>query len=701
MWKHHTYLILAAVLLATTTHAWAQDEASLLAVLRSDAGIQEKSAACRQLAQFATKEAVPTLAAMLGDEQLSHMARYAMETIPDPSVDEALRDALGKLQGRPRLGVIGSLGVRRDAAAVDALAALLRGTDAAQAAARALGCIGTPAAAQALQEALPATTGPDQKNVCEGLLRCAEAMSVEGHEAAAQAIYDHLHGAADLPLYIRAAGLRGAILIRGKDGAALVAQALEGPEYALAAMAVRAAMESPAPEITQTLADALPKASAERKGLLIVALADSGESQVLPAVLQAAQDGDDQLRIQAMRALRRMGDASCVSVLLAAATEENEEVARTALETLESLQDKAVEDQIAERLSQAQGQLRIVLLDLARRRRTAAATPALWQAADDADMAIRLAALAGLGAALDPAELPKLIERLNSTEGDQETAALDKALCEVALRAADREAVAGQLAAAMNSAGAAVKARILETLNTVSGTAALETVAAAARSRDAQLRDAAYRVLGRWNSADAGPVLLELHNAASDERLQTRAIRAYIRIARQFDMPAEDRAAMCRTALTTAQRDADKQLILEILLRYPSEQMQAIAEEAAKIPALKDQALMVIAGMSSDEVSRAELGRALAQAGQQTVQLEIVQAEYGAGEQVKDVTDMLRQRAKNYRIIFLPSTSYNESFGGDPAPDVQKKLTIKYQINGKDGEVVLNENAMIVLPMPK
>ena len=47
------------------------------------------------------------------------MARYALETIPDPSVDDALRDALGKLKGRPLLGVIGSLGVRRDAKAVD------------------------------------------------------------------------------------------------------------------------------------------------------------------------------------------------------------------------------------------------------------------------------------------------------------------------------------------------------------------------------------------------------------------------------------------------------------------------------------------------------------------------------------------------------------------------------------------------------
>ncbi len=152
------HLILAAVLLAiAASHSFAQ-EAELIAVLRSEATPQEKSAACRKLARIATKEAVPALAALLGDEKLSHMARYALETIPDPSVDAALRDALGKVQGQARLGVIGSLGVRGDLKAVGALAGLLKGTDAdaAQAAARALGNIGASEAAEELEAALPA-----------------------------------------------------------------------------------------------------------------------------------------------------------------------------------------------------------------------------------------------------------------------------------------------------------------------------------------------------------------------------------------------------------------------------------------------------------------------------------------------------------------------------------------------------------------
>ena len=50
------------------------------------------------------------------------MARYGLEPIPDPAVDAALRDALGKVKGRLLVGVIGSIGVRRDPKAVPALA---------------------------------------------------------------------------------------------------------------------------------------------------------------------------------------------------------------------------------------------------------------------------------------------------------------------------------------------------------------------------------------------------------------------------------------------------------------------------------------------------------------------------------------------------------------------------------------------------
>ena len=108
----------ASVWAATLTVSAQSPEETLLAVLKSDAPQQQKADACIELGRVGTRAAVAPLAALLAEEKFSHMARYGLETIPDPAVDAALRAALERLNGRLLVGVIQSVGVRRDAAAV-------------------------------------------------------------------------------------------------------------------------------------------------------------------------------------------------------------------------------------------------------------------------------------------------------------------------------------------------------------------------------------------------------------------------------------------------------------------------------------------------------------------------------------------------------------------------------------------------------
>jgi hypothetical protein len=83
------------------------------------------------------------------------------------------------------------------------------------------------------------------------------------------------------------------------------------------------------------------------------------------------------------------------------------------------------------------------------------------------------------------------------------------------------------------------------------------------------------------------------------------------------------------------------------------------------------------------------------------VKVEIIKAEYGAGTAQKDVTEALQRHVRDLAVITLPSSSYNDSFGGDPVPGTAKTLKVQYRINGKSGDVSFAENALIVLPMPK
>ncbi len=131
-------------------------ESEALKVLASDAKTYDKAMACDLLGRVGTAKAVPALAKLLADAQLNDYARDGLERIPDPAAGKALLDALKTLVGDLRVGVIITLGDRREKAAVPALATIAKGSDAtaAGAALAALAQIGTEDAAKAILDAL-------------------------------------------------------------------------------------------------------------------------------------------------------------------------------------------------------------------------------------------------------------------------------------------------------------------------------------------------------------------------------------------------------------------------------------------------------------------------------------------------------------------------------------------------------------------
>ncbi len=171
----------------------AEKEKQLIGVLQT-AAAPEKAIACKQLAIHGSKAAVPELAKLLADEQLTSWARIALEAIPDPAADEALRGRLGSLKGRLAVGTINSIGVRRDAGAVDPLIARLKDPDAdvASAAAVALGRIAGAAATGALRQSLAAAPAGVRSAVAEGCILCAERLMADGKDKEAAEIYDEV-----------------------------------------------------------------------------------------------------------------------------------------------------------------------------------------------------------------------------------------------------------------------------------------------------------------------------------------------------------------------------------------------------------------------------------------------------------------------------------------------------------------------------
>ncbi|MFO0913116.1 MAG: HEAT repeat domain-containing protein [Pirellulales bacterium] len=692
---------LAVLLLATwlvPAIATAQsDEPSLIRVLQSESPKADKALACKGLAVHGTAQAIPALAPLLADQELASWARIALEAIPDPAADAALRDAVGKLDGNLLIGVINSIGVRRDSQAVTLLAERLNAdnTDVAVAAALSMGRIGDGAAADALLSQLNNDNAAVRSAAAEGCVRCAEHRLAAGETPLATRLYDAARGA-DVPRARKIEATRGAIVVRGVEGIPLLEEQLLSNDRHFFSLGLSTARELPGEQVTAAVAKLIEKLPANRQALVLLVLADRHDAAALPTVLEVARKGPTEARLAALEALGQLGAASSLPVLLEVAQEGESEVAQVALETLAGLSGAEIDQQLIDRLGQSSGAARRQLIEVIGRRRIAAAAPALIAALKDSDASTRQQAAVSLGETVSQQDLGVLVDYLVSVSGsaDQLPPVL-QALKNACVRMPNRDACAELLAKAMAKAPAGGKSALLETMAAVGGTKALQSVGETARSGDAELQDLATRLLGNWMTADAAPVLQKLAEQPQ-HKYQLRSLRGLIRIARQFVLEDAQRAELCQAALKAAKRNDEKLMVLEIVERYPSLPMLGVATQAAQDPALKEAAVKSALTVAQHLGDSDEVRTQLEKLGLKPVKVEIVKAEYGAQGQFKDVSDILRRHAGVTPLIRLPS-GYNDTFGGDPAPGIPKQLKVTFRLDGKQAEATFLENDLILL----
>jgi HEAT repeat protein len=569
------FALLVALLFASTVQLFGQtvppatkeNVDKLIAVITSDAPQKEKVDACRQLSVIGTKDAIAPLAALLGDEKLSHMARYALEPIPDPAVDDALRDALGKLKGRPLVGVITSIGVRRDAKAVAAVSKMLQNqdSDVVLAAARSLGTIGNQPAAKSLRGALKNVSAANQLAVCEGLLRCAESLAAKGQSDQAIKIYDQLRSLKTAH-EVRAGALRGAILVRGKEGLALLREHLRSDDYILFSAAVQASYELPKDKaVTDVLTDGLSKLPADNQILVILALGKRGDAAALPTLFALAKSGEKTVRIAAIQALPAIGHSSAVPVLVELLADADRQISEAAQESLAAFSGNEADTAVIAMFNSGKTDERLTALEIIGRRRMTTSVPLLLKAAGDADPKVRSAAIKKVGELGGPAELPALLNLLMDLKESQDINAAEQALLDVCSKADNPQSYNENFIGLLSQAQPAQKSSLLRVLGAIGGANALKAVREAVNDSDAQVHTAALRALSGWKTIDAAPELLALAKSAGNPNDKTICLRGYIGLAARSELPADQRLSMCREATGLIERNEEKKLLLGAL----------------------------------------------------------------------------------------------------------------------------------------
>jgi HEAT repeat protein len=496
------------------------------------------------------------------------------------------------LDGLLLVGTINSIGARRSASAVDVLVRRLNEGDeqVASAAAIALGKIGNEAAIQAGHQAFANATPAVRSAIAEAGILAAERRLAEGKNEAAAELYDLVRNA-DIPQQRILEATRGAIIARGDEGIPLLVEQLKSQGNDRFQFALSTSRELAGRKIVDALATQLAAVPPERAALIVHAIGDRADAVLPAAVLQAAKVGEGQVRLAAIQLVGRLGDASAVPTLLETATGSDAEIAQAAKAALIRLPGKNVDSEIASRLPSAKGKSQLILIELVGERRFEA-TPELVNAMNSSDKSIRDTALIALGETVKFDDLKVLISKLVTAKNDADREITEKALLTASIRMPNREATAAKLTDSMSNASPTAKASMMRILGAMGGPKALETIAAEVKSGDEQMQDVGTNVLGKWMTADAAPVLLEItKDPSNDKKYKVRALRGYLRIARQLKIPDDERIEMCRQALAIAERPDERGLALDALKQCPSAEAVELASSLLDDRELRDRAV--------------------------------------------------------------------------------------------------------------
>ena len=567
-------------------------EQQLAKMLGGPVSDEAKYVICRMLAQIGTDASLPVLQKMLVDEKTAHIACLAMGVNPSPKAGAALREALGAAKGKALVCIIGVLGDRRDQEGTAAIGNLTTSTDAAvvEAALAALGRIGSLPAADILAKARASADAKVRTQASLASLQCAERLAAAGKKNEAAAIYQDLSKVKGMEL-VRRGAIVGILALGGPEAVSLAISTLRNDNRMMRATAISAIPALQGEGIAEKFAAELPSQPAAVQALLVEALASRTEPAVRAIIASAARNQSPEVRVAALKALAKVGDASSVAALARAAGDgESDDEKRAALTALRNLRGKDVDAAIVESLKGARPEARAQLIEILHDRGAVGATAALLQEAASPDAAVRAAAFKALGRLAEAKDLPAVIDAFVKLQGDAGPEA-EGAVVAVSRKVADEAARAdAALAALRTAASPAAKGALLRVLRGIATAKALEAVQAALKDSDAKVQEAAVRSLAEWPDARPLAALVGVCRTTQSDTMRVVALRGCVRMLGQGGgLPTAETMKSYGDMMALAKRPEEKRLVLAALGN--------VAHPAA---------LAMIQGCMADEAIKAE-----------------------------------------------------------------------------------------------
>jgi HEAT repeat protein len=598
-------------------------EPLLLKFLQSEATPAGKEAGFRALSLVGSNAAIPVLAPLLTQVDTAEMARYALAAIPGPAVDEALRKGLAAAPSdRIKVGLINSLGRRRDAKSVQAIAPLIvsRNPEVTAAAAAALASISDRAAMDALAAARKNSSGQIRELVSQAYVVGADHAAARGDKIRAAAVYKDLSAPTELST-VRARAFKGLAAADPKSGIAALIAEIKSDDAERQVIGIRLISGIQGSEVTKALVSEFPTLTPVGQVHALTALASRGDASARPVVAAALKSTESAIRAAALSALGQLGDELSVKMLAEAAATGKEPELSAARRSLYSLRGANIDSAITGAIGSATGKVKSELIVAAGERAVTGAATALTTAARDTDPDVRREALRALrnvgGAAQTQALLDLLLKSSTSSERRDATQTLA-----AVLRRAQPAPVAPVVSAYRATPAKEARLSLLEVMGQTSNTEVLPVLREGIKDPDPEIARGAILALTAWDDPTPLPDLLNLAkgtarsvpgepppavtgfgrgNPPPTNNLQILALRGVLRLVTlPSKRSASENGLLLSDAMRLASQTPEKRTILSLLPSFPSKESLGVARAA-----VTDQAVTTEAKIAVDQVADA------------------------------------------------------------------------------------------------
>lgn len=530
----------------------------LAAKLTSTSDIEVKLDICRILKMKATCASVPALASLLSDARMSHVVRYVLEALSCDEAAQALRSALGSVSDiKLKAGIISSLGERRDASAVPVIAQYTANADAelAKAALIALGRIGTVEAAAKLAAA-PRTYIRDYEDAC---LICADTLVASSNNAAALKIYTDIQKTGSSVL-AKIGGYRGMVTADPANAKAIIKNMLDNADISIATTGALCVADLKEPGVSAYFAGMLKTIKPQIQVVMLASLASLGDRKTGDKAAELLDAGDEDVASAAAKALLDLGTVSHVKVLVVKAGGSGK-VSDAALDTVSRLSGKDIDTELVKLLKSGEKPVVPAAAKCLARRQTKSAVPALIDIAKAKESSTLKETFKALLVLADESNLSDLVALLKEYDGDER---VKDVIAGVYTRVANRSKFAGIFTAAYAGAQGGFKTSLLPLLAMSGGADELALVAGALKDADSETQTAAVKALAEWPNDGALEPLWTVVQTPAAPAHKILALRGYARAltAPSLTRSAAETLAMLRNALTAADRDDEKRMII-------------------------------------------------------------------------------------------------------------------------------------------